>query len=170
MADDVILSVEDLSIDFNLRTHILHAARNVSFDLRRGKTLCLVGESGSGKSVTARTLLRIIDKNGSITPVASCCAARLAKPISSSRRAQPRASQYPRRPHRADLPGTDELAVAGPYHRQPDRRGAAPSPAMDKRQARAATIELFARSRSPTPKPRSTATPSSSPAACGSGR
>lgn len=63
---DVILKVEDLSIDFNLRTHILHAARNVSFELRRGQTLGLVGESGSGKSVTARALLRIIDKNGTI--------------------------------------------------------------------------------------------------------
>ena len=65
--DDVILRVEDLSIDFNLRTHILHAARNVSFELRRGQTLGLVGESGSGKSVTARALLKIIDKNGSIS-------------------------------------------------------------------------------------------------------
>src|SRR5690606_6279360 len=64
--DDVILRVEDLSIDFNLRTHILHAARNVSFELRRGRTLCLVGESGSGKSVTARTILKILDRNGRI--------------------------------------------------------------------------------------------------------
>src|SRR5688572_25942615 len=64
---DAILSVERLSLDFELRTHILHAARDVSFVLQRGKTLCLVGESGSGKSVTARALLRIIDKNGAIT-------------------------------------------------------------------------------------------------------
>jgi peptide/nickel transport system ATP-binding protein len=64
---DVILRVETLSLDFTLRTHILHAARDVSFELVRGKTLCLVGESGSGKSVTARALLRIVDKNGRIT-------------------------------------------------------------------------------------------------------
>ncbi|WEX11089.1 ABC transporter ATP-binding protein [Chelativorans sp. AA-79] len=63
---DVVLKVEKLSLDFNLRTHILHAARDVSFELTRGKTLCLVGESGSGKSVTARALLRIIDRNGRI--------------------------------------------------------------------------------------------------------
>lgn len=65
-ADDVVLSVEHLSLDFRLRTEILHAARDVSFKLRRGKTLCLVGESGSGKSVTARALMRIIDSNGVI--------------------------------------------------------------------------------------------------------
>ncbi len=68
MADhDVILSVANLSVDFNLRTHVLHAVRDVSFELHRGKTLCLVGESGSGKSVTARALLRIVDKPGSIS-------------------------------------------------------------------------------------------------------
>ncbi len=64
--DDVVLEVQDLSLDFRLRTEVLHAARNVSFKLRRGKTLCLVGESGSGKSVTARALMHIIDGNGSI--------------------------------------------------------------------------------------------------------
>ena len=64
---DAALRVEHLSLDFRLRTNILHAVRDVSFVLRQGKTLCLVGESGSGKSVTARALLRIVDKNGAIT-------------------------------------------------------------------------------------------------------
>lgn len=64
--EDVVLSVDNLSLDFRLRNEVLHAARNVSFKLRRGKTLCLVGESGSGKSVTARALMRIIDRNGAI--------------------------------------------------------------------------------------------------------
>jgi peptide/nickel transport system ATP-binding protein len=64
---DVILKIENLSLDFRLRTNILHAVRDVSFELRKGRTLCLVGESGSGKSVTARTFLRILDKNATIT-------------------------------------------------------------------------------------------------------
>ena len=62
-----VLSVRDLSIDFHLRTHILHAVRDVSFDLHPGRTLALVGESGSGKSVTARALLRIVDKEARVT-------------------------------------------------------------------------------------------------------
>ncbi|KGE02499.1 MULTISPECIES: ABC transporter ATP-binding protein [Rhizobium/Agrobacterium group] len=66
LPDDVVLSVEDLSVDFCLRTHILHAVEKVSFQLKRGQTLCLVGESGSGKSVTARSLLQIIDRPGRI--------------------------------------------------------------------------------------------------------
>lgn len=64
---EALLAVKDLSIDFHLRTHVLHAVRNVSFDLERGKTLALVGESGSGKSVTARALMRIIDRPGQMT-------------------------------------------------------------------------------------------------------
>ncbi len=64
---ETLLAVKDLSIDFYLRTHVLHAVRDVSFDLERGKTLALVGESGSGKSVTARALMRIIDKPGQMT-------------------------------------------------------------------------------------------------------
>ena len=63
---DVVLSVEDLSIDFRLRTHILHAVQHVSFQLKRGQTFCLVGESGSGKSVTARALMQIVDHPGEI--------------------------------------------------------------------------------------------------------
>ncbi|WDR02868.1 ABC transporter ATP-binding protein [Devosia algicola] len=66
-AAEIVMSVEHLSLDFHLRTNVLHAVRDVSFVLRRGQTLCLVGESGSGKSVTARALLRILDKNGTIT-------------------------------------------------------------------------------------------------------
>jgi peptide/nickel transport system ATP-binding protein len=64
--DGTLLTVERLSVDFTLRTHILHAVREVSFSLKRGRTLCLVGESGSGKSVTARSLMRLVEPPGRI--------------------------------------------------------------------------------------------------------
>ncbi len=66
MSPDIALSVRGLTVDFHLRAHILHAVRDVSFDLKRGETLCLVGESGSGKSVTARALMQLVDPPGRI--------------------------------------------------------------------------------------------------------
>ncbi|WP_376093180.1 ABC transporter ATP-binding protein [Roseomonas sp. CCTCC AB2023176] len=66
-ADATVLSIQDLRVDFPLRHGVLHAVDGVSMDLRRGRTLCVVGESGSGKSVTARSVLQIVDRPGRIT-------------------------------------------------------------------------------------------------------
>ena len=43
---------------------VVHAAKSVSFTIRRGETLGLVGESGSGKSTVARCVVRLIDADG----------------------------------------------------------------------------------------------------------
>ncbi|MBP2550765.1 peptide/nickel transport system ATP-binding protein [Neorhizobium galegae] len=66
MTRDSILKVENLQTFFKTRTGLFKAVDGVSFDLQRGKTLCVVGESGSGKSVTARSILQIVDKPGKI--------------------------------------------------------------------------------------------------------
>ncbi|WP_320203587.1 ABC transporter ATP-binding protein [Agrobacterium rosae] len=66
MTNDTILKVEDLKTYFKTRTGIFKAVDGVSFELKRGKTLCVVGESGSGKSVTARSILQIVDRPGQI--------------------------------------------------------------------------------------------------------
>jgi peptide/nickel transport system ATP-binding protein len=62
----VLLQVRDLRTHFPIRTGVLKAVDGVSFDVERGKTLCVVGESGSGKSVTARSILQIVDEPGRI--------------------------------------------------------------------------------------------------------
>jgi peptide/nickel transport system ATP-binding protein len=46
------------------RRHKLHALRDISFDLKSGKTLGIVGESGCGKSTLARVLLRLAEASG----------------------------------------------------------------------------------------------------------
>ena len=62
----VLLQVRNLSTHFPIRTGTIRAVDGVSFDVERGKTLCVVGESGSGKSVTARSILQIVDEPGRI--------------------------------------------------------------------------------------------------------
>lgn len=57
--NDTILEVRDLCVEFRLHGMVVKAVDSVSFDLKRGETLCVVGESGSGKSVTGRALLQI---------------------------------------------------------------------------------------------------------------
>jgi peptide/nickel transport system permease protein len=62
-----LLSVRDLSVEFPLEGKVVKAVRNVSFDVSRGKTLGIVGESGSGKSVTASSIIQLIDAPGRVT-------------------------------------------------------------------------------------------------------
>jgi len=59
-ANETLLSVRDLAVDFKVQGGAIHAVRGVSFDIARGETLALVGESGSGKSVSALSILQLL--------------------------------------------------------------------------------------------------------------
>ena len=61
-----ILSVRDLETFFRPDEGIVRAVDGASFDLYPGRTLGIVGESGCGKSVTARSILRIVDHPGKV--------------------------------------------------------------------------------------------------------
>ncbi len=61
-----ILKVDDLRTYFRLRSGMLKAVDGLSFELEAGKVLCIVGESGSGKSVTAQSIMRLIEPPGRI--------------------------------------------------------------------------------------------------------
>lgn len=59
---DPVLRVEGLKTSFYTREGVVRAVDDVSFDLKRGETLCIVGESGCGKSVTALSILGLLPK------------------------------------------------------------------------------------------------------------
>jgi peptide/nickel transport system ATP-binding protein len=61
-----LLSVRDLKTYFDQDEGLVKAVDGVSFDLYPGATLGIVGESGCGKSVTARSILGIVDRPGRI--------------------------------------------------------------------------------------------------------
>lgn len=58
-----ILTVDNLKVSFRTNMGMLQAVRGVSFQLRKGETVCIVGESGSGKSVSAKSIMGILPGN-----------------------------------------------------------------------------------------------------------
>ena len=61
-----LLEVKDLHTSFYTPAGEVKAVNGVSFNLERGKVLGIVGESGSGKSVTAYSIMQILEKTGKI--------------------------------------------------------------------------------------------------------
>lgn len=64
---DLILSVDNLSVDYKTRTARVSAVKDVSFELFRGETYGLVGESGCGKSTVAFAVMGYTARNGQLS-------------------------------------------------------------------------------------------------------
>src|SRR5918999_4744685 len=62
-----LLSVRNLNVEFPAGERTIHAVRGVNLDVARGEVLGIVGESGSGKSVTALSLIMLLDPPGRVT-------------------------------------------------------------------------------------------------------
>lgn len=67
MQNNVILSARDIIVEFQVRSRVLKAIRNISLELYEGETLAIVGESGSGKSVFTKTFTGMLETNGRVT-------------------------------------------------------------------------------------------------------
>ena len=61
-----LLEIKHLHTNFKTKKGIVRAVNDVSYSLEAGKTLGIVGESGSGKSVSAMSIIRLLDGNGYI--------------------------------------------------------------------------------------------------------
>ncbi|MER7704949.1 ABC transporter ATP-binding protein [Kitasatospora sp. NPDC097605] len=56
-----LLEVKDLHVEFHTRDGVAKAVNGVNYSVAAGETLAVLGESGSGKSVTAQTIMGILD-------------------------------------------------------------------------------------------------------------
>ncbi len=64
--NDVLVEIQDLRVEFELRAGIVKAIDGVTFNINRGETLGVIGESGCGKSITARAIMQMVPKPGKI--------------------------------------------------------------------------------------------------------
>ncbi|MDY0287889.1 MAG: ABC transporter ATP-binding protein [Sphaerochaeta sp.] len=69
---ETVLKVDNLHVNFYTNQRCNKALRGISFELKKGRTLCMVGESGCGKSVTANAIMQLLPdlsriEEGSIT-------------------------------------------------------------------------------------------------------
>lgn len=58
-----VLSIGGLSVDIQTSRGVLHAVRDISFDINVGETLCLIGESGCGKSMASLAIMDLLPRN-----------------------------------------------------------------------------------------------------------
>ena len=59
-----VLAVRDLAVSFTTTERVVAAVRGLSFDVAPRETIAIVGESGSGKSVSALSVLRLVEQGG----------------------------------------------------------------------------------------------------------
>ena len=64
---DLLVSIRDLSVAFEIDGQLVNVIENVALDIRRGETVGLVGESGSGKTITALGTLNALPRGACIT-------------------------------------------------------------------------------------------------------
>jgi peptide/nickel transport system ATP-binding protein len=63
---EMLVEVQGLKTHFFTDEGIVRAVDGVDLAIKRGQTLCVVGESGCGKSITARSILQIVERPGRI--------------------------------------------------------------------------------------------------------
>ena len=67
VADEPVLEVENLSIEYEVGTSSLTAVREISFVINQGETYGLVGESGCGKTTVAMAIMHYLSRNGRVS-------------------------------------------------------------------------------------------------------
>ena len=150
MSNEVVLSVENLSVLFHTPDGDVAAVSDVSFELRSGETLGIVGESGSGKSVTASSIMRL---NNSIT--ASTTGSILVSGIDILKADETEVRRV--RGSEVAMIFQDPLSALNPYYtvgKQIAEAYLVHHPEVTKSDARAITLEMLKKVGIPNPEKR----------------
>ena len=114
-----LLDIQGLKTHFKTDDGMVRAVDGVDLAIDRGETLGVVGESGCGKTVTAMSVLKLIQMPpGRIVAGQILWQGRDLVPLSADEM-----RQDPRQGDRDRLPGADDLAQPGLHRRRADRRG-----------------------------------------------
>ena len=103
-----LLEISHLTTKFETQQGTVSAVRDVSYHLEEGEVLGIVGESGSGKSVGMLTLMGLLASNGRVEEGEILFDGE---------------NISPRKPHRHDFPGSDDISESDPENRNSDDRG-----------------------------------------------
>ena len=114
--DDIHLKIENLHVQFHMEEGVVHAVNGVNLVLNRGRTLAIVGESGSGKSVTAFSILRLIQKPGEIADGKIPLYPRKRKPIEITSLNEKSETLYELRGGLVSLIFLEPMTALGPVH------------------------------------------------------
>ena len=115
MANDVLLEVKDLKTYFFLDEGTVKAVDGADLIMERGGTLGVVGESGCGKSVTAFSILQLVERPGRLVSGQILYHRQAGNgqteimDLARIKTEQPADPQHSRRRDRHDLPGADDL-------------------------------------------------------------
>ena len=120
-----LLRVENLRTGFHTHGGVIRAVDGVDFSIEKGGALGVVGESGSGKSVTALSIMRLIDLPG---PDRAGHVDRSSTGRDLATLPEDEMSKIRGNDDLDDLPGADDLAQPGLHGRRPDRGGGAAAP------------------------------------------
>ncbi len=162
--DGPLLDVRDLHVEFHTRDGVAKAVNGVNYTVSAGETLAVLGESGSGKSVTAQTIMGILDMPpGKITQGEILFRGQDMLKMSNEERRKIRGRKIA-------MIFQDALSSLNPVLTVGYQLGEMfrVHQGLSRKDAKAKAIELMDQVKIPPPRPGSRTTRTSSPAVCAS--